>query len=344
MASASPRRRRVGWVALGVLWPVLAGVGAGGCAERGETTTIKLGHGLSESHPVHKAMAFLAERAAEKSGGRLRIEVFPSQQLGTERECLELLQIGSLGMTKVSAAVMEAFAPTFKVFSLPYLFEDEAHRLAVLEGPIGRQILLDGEAYWLRGLCYYDAGSRSFYTVSRPVRSPEDLAGLKIRTQESPTAIQLIRAFGGAATPIAWGELYTALQQGVVDGAENNPPSFHLSRHYEVCRYYSLNEHTAVPDVLLVSTKVWTRLTAEEQQWLQEAADESAVYQRRLWKEASDEAMARVEAAGVQVLRPDKALFAAKVRDLADLFRGEPAVYDLVGRIRAARTPGQGGP
>ena len=170
---------------------------------------------------------------------------------------LELLQIGSLGMTKVSSSVLEQFVPAFRVFGLPYLFRDDAHRFAVLEGPVGRQLLLAGEAVWLRGLTYYDAGTRSFYTTRRAIERPRDLSGLKIRTQESASAIRMINLLGGAATPISFGELYTALQQGIVDGAENNPPSYHTSRHYEVARFYSLDEHTAVPDVLLVSTVVW---------------------------------------------------------------------------------------
>jgi len=243
-------------------------------------------------------------------------------------------------MANVSAAVMEGFAPSYKVFNLPYLFEGDDHRFAVMNGPIGDEILQDGQRFWLRGLCYYDAGFRSFYTVKKPIQSPEDLKGLKIRTQESPTAFALIRALGGSATPIAYGELYTALQQGVVDGAENNPPSFHLSRHYEVCKYYTINEHTAVPDVLLISTKVWDSLSERQRQWLQEAADESAVYQAKLWKQASDEAMAAVEKAGVAIIRPDKKPFAARVRNLDEMYRDEKRVYELIGRIRAAGSGG----
>lgn len=314
-----------------------ATMAASGCRRSEGVRTIRLGHGLPPSHPVHKGMDFMARRVAEKSGGALRIEIYHSGQLGSERECLELLQIGSLGMTKVSAAVMEAFAPAFRLFNLPYLFDDDEHRFAVLDGPVGRRVLLDGERYWLRGLCYYDAGCRSFYTTKRPVRRPEDLTGLKIRTQESPTAFAMVRAMGASATPVAWGELYTALQQGVVDGAENNPPSFYLSRHYEVCRYYCLDEHTAVPDVLLISTKVWNRLSAREQQWLSEAAAESAVYQRALWKEASEDAMAKLRAAGVEVIRPDKAAFAAKVAQMTEAYRDQPAIYAMIEEIRAMR-------
>jgi len=311
------------------------------CGRASAVRTIRLAHGLPASHPVHKAMEFMAQRVAEKSGGTLRIEIYHSGQLGSERECLELLQIGSLGMTKVSAAVMEAFAPAFRIFNLPYLFEDDEHRFAVLDGPIGQRMLLAGERCWLRGLCYYDAGFRSFYTTKRPIRRPEDLAGLKIRTQESPTAVAMVRAMGASATPVAWGELYTALQQGVVDGAENNPPSFYLSRHYEVCRYYCLDEHTAVPDVLLISTRVWKRLSEQQRRWLSEAAAESAVYQRKLWVETSEDAMSRLRAAGVEIIRPDKSAFAARVADMAEMYRDHAEVYAMVREIRAMRRRGQ---
>lgn len=306
-----------------------------GCRAQGDVTVVKLGHGLDPTHPVHQAMVFMAQRVDEKSGGMMRIDIYPSQQLGTERQLLELLQLGSLGITKVASAVLEGFAPSYKVLSLPYLFRDEAHRFAVLEGEIGRQLLLDGEKYWLRGLTFYDAGSRSFYTKERPIETPDDLAGLKIRTLESATQVQMVNQLGGSATPISWGELYTALQQGVVDGAENNPPSFYTSRHYEVCKYYVLDEHTGIPDVLLISTIVWKTLTAQEQQWLTEAAWESAQYQKRLWKAATEEALQAVQASGVEVIYPDKTPFAEKVAPLYDAYRDEPALYDLIQQIQA---------
>ena len=311
------------------------------CQQVLEKREIKLAHGLDISHPVHKAMEFMAERVKEKSGGKLTVEIFPSGQLGSERESLELLQIGSLGMTKVSAAVMESFSPTFKVLSLPYIFKDKEHYYRVLEGEIGKELLEDGREFWLRGLTYYDAGSRSFYTTNRPIRKPEDLRGLKIRVQDSNTAISMVNAFGGAATPISWGELYTALQQGVVDGAENNPPSFYLSRHYEVSKYYSLNEHTMVPDILMISTKVWDSLTEQEQQWLMEAVEESVPVQRKLWAEAEQEALDAVEAAGVEIIHPDKEPFAELVEPLYETYKAEPAVYSLIERIQAAESAPQ---
>ena len=327
--------RRVPW-AVGLLLLVVPGLGSlAGCGTSSSVKVLRLGHGLDAGHPVHRAMEHMGERLRELSGGGLELRIYPSEQLGSERECLELLQIGSLGLTKVSAAVLESFAPGFRVLGTPYLFDDRDHADRVLDGPVGRRLLESAEPYRLRGLAFYDAGSRSFYTRERPVRSPADLAGLKIRTQESATAMGMVRALGGAATPISWGELYTALQQGVVDGAENNPPSFYLSRHYEVARYYSLDEHTSIPDVLLVSTQVWRRLSETERGWLQEAADDSAIYQRRLWRQAEQEALDAVTAAGVEVLRPAKQPFQDGVQELVEGFRRDPEVAALLDAVRA---------
>jgi tripartite ATP-independent transporter DctP family solute receptor len=306
------------------------------CGRQSEVRSIKLGHGLSVDHPVHRAMVWMGERLAEKSGGQMRLEIYPAEQLGSERQCLELLQIGSLDMTKVSAAVLENFTPQMELFSLPYLFRDDTHRQNVLFGNIGKELLLQTEDYWLRGLTYFDAGKRSFYTKNKPVQQPSDLAGLKIRVQESPSAMNLVRSLGGSPTPISWGELYTALQQGVVDGAENNPPSFYLSRHYEVCKYYILDEHTAIPDVLVIGTNTWRRLSAQEQQWMQEAADEAALYQWELWAAAEQEAYDAVTAAGVEIIRPDKALFADKTNNMLQKNQVNNVIYDLIQRIAAS--------
>ena len=307
------------------------------CNNESSVRRIKIAHGLDQSHPVHKAMLYLAKVAAEKSGGKLQITVYPNQQLGTERECLELLQIGSLGMTKVSSSVLEGFAPDFKVFSLPYIFRDEKHKFNFFESDLGKSLLRSTEKFWLRGLCYYDAGSRSFYTKDKPILTPDDLKGLKIRTQESPTSVKLVNALGGSATPIAWGELYTALQQGVVDGAENNPPSFYTSKHYEVCKYYSLDEHTAVPDVLLISTVVWNELSDQEKQWFQEAADESYQYEKKLWRDATLKALEEVQKAGVKIYYPDKSLFEEKVKPLIEEFEEDKEMFDLIQKIKAIK-------
>jgi tripartite ATP-independent transporter DctP family solute receptor len=298
---------------------------------------MRLGHGLDVNHSVHKAMVKMAEDLEALSDGRLQLKIYPNQQLGTERECLELLQIGSLDMTKVSVGVLENFAPKMKVLGLPFLFRDREHSFKVLDGPIGQKLLTDGEKYWLRGLGYYDAGSRSFYTKDRPVHTPDDLAGLKIRVMESVTAMDMVSSLGGSPTPISWGELYTSLQQGVVDGAENNPPSFYLSRHYEVCKYYSLDEHTVLPDVLLAGTHLWEKLSEKERAWLQEAVESSVKYQRKLWMESEEEALAAVQEAGVEIIRPDKTLFAEKIKNVFEQYRDDKVFYQLIKDIQATK-------
>jgi tripartite ATP-independent transporter DctP family solute receptor len=257
--------------------------------------------------------------------------------LGSEQQCVELLQIGSLAITKVSAAVMESFTEDFKVLGLPYIFRSKEHAFKVLDGEIGKELLESTEPYLIRGLCFYDAGSRSFYTIDKPIYTPDDLKGLKIRVMKSITAMEMVKAQGGSPTPISWGELYTALQSGVVDGAENNPPSFYTSHHYEVCKYYSLNEHTMVPDVLIVSQKVWDKLTDQERKWLQQAASESVPVERELWKESTEESLRLVEEAGVTIIHPDKKPFAEKVEPLIESYRSNPKLYDLITRIKAVQ-------
>ena len=304
------------------------------CQTQSRIRILKLAHVLDTSHPVHKGMAFMAKRVSEISDGKMQVDIYPGGQLGQERDLIELLQIGSLAMTKVSTAPLEGFVPEMKIFGIPYLFRDDAHRWKVFKGSVGQKLLLSGQDFMIRGLCYYDAGSRSFYTKEVPINHPDNLEGLDIRVMKSPTSIEMVRALGGSATPIPFGELYTALQQGVVDGAENNPPSFYLSRHYEVCKYYSLDKHTSVPDILLMSRLVWESLTKQEQTWLMQAVDESVEQQRIYWKESVDESLAAVQEAGVQVLYPDKKPFQDKVVDMYASYRGTP-IYDLIQEIQA---------
>lgn len=292
----------------------------------------KLGHGLDIAHPVHKAMVFMAEKVREKSGGRMRVEIFPSEQLGNEKECIEALQLGYLAMTKTSSAPMEGFVSQMRVFGIPYLFRDTEHFWNVMNGPIGKKLLLAGESKRLRGLCYYDAGARSFY-AKKEINNPSDLAGMKIRVQNSIMSMKMVEAMGGSPTPVPWGELYTALDQGVVDGAENNAPSFRTSRHYEVCQCYSLDEHTRLPDILIISTRVWNHLSPEQQRILQEAVDESVQYQRKIWAEAEEMDLKTVQEQGARVIRPDKGPFRESVRAVWQEFEGT-AIGELIRQIQ----------
>ena len=296
------------------LWICLLSLAVAGgmltsCSRHDGTIVLKLAHVLDTGHSVHQGMVYMAERLDHYSEGRMRIDIYPSGQLGAERDTVELVQIGSLAMTKVSAAPLEAFVPAMQVFSVPYVFRDREHYFKALDSAIGKELLESVGVARLRGMGYYDSGSRSFYMVDTPVETPDDIEGLKIRVMKSQTAVKMVAALGGSATPISWGELYTALQQGVVDGAENNPPSFYLSGHYEVCKYYALNEHTAVPDMLLMSSRIWNSLNEQQQEWLQKSVDDSVAYQRELWRVSTEESLAAVQAAGVTVTYPDKRPF-----------------------------------
>ena len=304
------------------------------CDNEKKSRVIRLGHGLDVTHSVHQAMIKADQYLNEISSGKMRIQIYPNQQLGSERECLELLQIGSLDMTKVSGAVMENFAPNMRIFGLPFLFDDKEHLFRFLDGPIGKSLLKDGEDFWLKGLGYYDSGSRSFYTRDRPITTPKDLEGLKIRVQESASAFEMVKQLGGSPTPISWGELYTSIQQGVVDAAENNPPSFYLSRHYEVCKYYSIDEHTMIPDILLVSTHLWNRLNIQEQEWIQAAIDRSVKDQRKFWTISENTALEAVIAAGVNVSYPKKEPFQKATKGMYEEFKKDSEIASLINQIQ----------
>ena len=304
------------------------------CQDLSGTKVVYLAHTLPTSHPVHKGMEVFAETLREESGGDLDVKIFPDGQLGSEREVLELLQIGSIAMTKVSAATMANFAPEYQVLGVPYLFRDKDHMFSVLEGPVGARILESGSDFLLKGICFYDAGSRSFYSVDRLIRSPADLAGMKIRVMSHQMSVDMVNAMGGSATPMSYGELYSALEQGVVDGAENNPPSFVTSRHYEIAKYYTLDEHSSVPDVLVMGTEYWATLSEEERAWVKTAGRASAEAQKTFWADDVDRSMAILKDAGVEVHRPDKSIFAKSAESVLKEFSSDAKMRELVKAIQ----------
>lgn len=305
------------------------------CKKETDTKTLYLAHTLPQAHPVHQGILEFKKALYKKSEGKMDVKIFPDGQLGSEREALELLQIGSVAITKVSAATLSNFVPEYHILGIPYLFRDKQHQFDVLEGAIGHSILEKGSKFWLRGLCYYDAGSRSFYTSTKPIMTPEDLKGLKIRVMNNQMAINMVNALGGSPTPMAYGELYTAIQQGVVDGAENNPPSFVSSNHYEVSKYYTLDQHSSVPDVLLIGTKYWNSLSSQERQWVQEAADESSQAQKKFWNASVAASMATAKKAGVEIIIPEKPLFQEKSKSVLEAFINEyPEMTDIINKIK----------
>ena len=293
-----------------------AWIGQGKGDEGGDSggRVLTVAHALPVEHPVHRGIEYFGEQLAELSKGALAVKIFPSEQLGNETECLEKVQQGGIDITKVSAAPIGNFVPVFKLFSLPYLFRDNEHFWKTLDGRVGRDLLDElgttgeGTPSGLVGLGYYDAGSRSFYTT-KPVESPADLSGLKIRVQQDPVAEDTVKAMGASAVAMAFGELYTSLKQGGVDGAENNPPSFLSSRHFEICKHYILDAHSSIPDVLVGSAKFWETLNDTERGWVMEAMSRSSRFQRELWAEETQKALVEVRAAGVTVVEPDTGPF-----------------------------------
>lgn len=303
-------------------------------SEGADRLVLKLAHSLPPAAPVHRALERFAELVATKSDGKVEVQIFPSGQLGTETESIEQLQHGALAMVKTSAAALEGFVPEMAIFGIPYVFHSEDHFWRVIEGPIGSKLLTTGTAAGIHGLCYYDAGARSFYTVPRGVNAPADLAGLKIRTQRSATSIAMINTLGGSAAAIPYGEAYTALQQGMVDGAENNPPSVYDSRHWEVAKFYALDEHARVPDMLIISRPIWQKLPVQVRAWLAEAAQESVVYQRQIWTEYVTECLEKLAAEGVTITRPDQSAFRAAVLPMYETYEGTP-MGRLIERVQS---------
>ena len=294
--------------------------------------TLKLAHNLDAKHVVHQALAEMAKEISTASDGKMKLRIYPGGQMGGPRETLELLQNGALDMTKASASEMETFSPAFSIFSLPYLFKDQAHFNKVIYGPIGHGMMNETRDKGFISIAAYVAGTRSFY-AKKPIRTPADMKGIKIRIVSTPTTIKMIELLGAAPAPIPFGEVYTALQQGVIDGAENNEPSYVQTRHVEVAKYYSEDEHTAVPDFLVISTKVWDKLTDEQRKILTTAAKHSETYEQELWDKEVAASRAEAIKEGATFVKVDKAAFRAALAPMYDDFRKDPIRGEWLSKI-----------
>jgi len=280
----------------------------------GKERNVKIAHNQAAEHPVHQGIVHFAERLEALSGGKITCAIFSNGQLGSETEYLEKLQTGSLSIAKTSAAPVASFVSRMKVFSTPYLFRDEEHLWSVLDGDLGKELLVNladrgnGQPSGFRGLCYFDAGSRNFYSVD-PIKNPADLKGKVIRVMQDPVAIDMMQKFEAVPNPMASGEIYGALQRGNINGAENNPPTFVAQAHYEVCKHFTFDHHSMIPDILHVSTQFWDDLSDQEKEWFNVAAKEASVYQRKLWAEKSDKAVEFMKSKGVTIHKPDVSEF-----------------------------------
>lgn len=303
-------------------------------ANSAEALVIKTSDVHAMGYPTTDAMQFMGDWLAEKSNGEITMEIFHSMQLGGEKEALEQVQLGALEMTRVSVGVVGPIVDDFNAFNLPYVFRSIDHMRNVVDGEIGQELLAALDAGGLVGLGFMDAGARSFYNKQKPIREPADLAGLKIRVMQNPIFIEMMTEMGGNGIPIAFNELYTALQTGVVDGAENNPPSYSTQKHYEQAGYYSLTEHLIVPEIFVFSKKVWETLTPEQQALIREAAVLTTQKERELWEAMETKAMDELVGLGVQVNSDvDKAAFIAATAPVREQFGAKYA--DLLGRIEA---------
>ena len=287
-------------------------------------------------YPTVAAVEHMGNLLKERSGGRICIEVFPSAQLGEERDTIDQTKFGVIDLNRVSMGPFNNLVEETKVVSLPFIFRDTSHMHRVMDGPIGDEILAAFEPHGFVGLAYFDGGSRSFYNRVRPITSVADMAGMKIRVIQSDVFVDMMAALGANATPMPFGEVYSGLQTGVIDGAENNWPSYESTGHYEVAQFYTLTEHLIVPEVLVMSKVSWDKLSAEDQALVRQAAKESIPVNRELWAARSGESEAKVRAAGVQVVDTiEKSQFSDAMGPVYAKHAGSPALLDLVARIQA---------
>lgn len=285
-------------------------------------------------YPTVKAVEYLGKLLGEATGGKHSVKVFGQSALGSEKDTVEQTKLGALDMVRVNTAAFNNIAPETIIPALPFIFRSTAHMRAVLDGPVGDDILKALEPHGFIGLAFYDSGARSFYLTKKAIKSPADMKGLKVRVQQSDMWVSMMQALGANPTPMPYAEVYTALKTGVVDGAENNWPSYESSKHFEVAKFYSLTEHSLAPEVLVFSKVVWDTLPADEQAAIRKAAKESVPYMRKLWDEREAASQKVVEAAGVTVTKNlDLKPFSEAMKPVYDKFASTPALQDLVKRI-----------
>jgi len=288
-----------------------------------------------DGYPTVEAVKYFGQLLEERTDGRYSVEVFHSAQLGQEADTIEQTQFGVIDLNRISVGAFGTQVPEATVTQLPYIFRSTEHFHNVLDGPIGEEILAAFEAVDVVALAFYDAGARSFYNSQRPITSPDDMEGMKLRVMQSDVFVDMVAALGGNATPMPYGEVYSGIQTGVIDGAENNYPSFDTAGHAEVAKYYSLDEHLMVPEVLVISKIVWDGLTPEDQAIFRQAAKDSVAHQRELWAAKEIESKAAVEALGAEINEVDKAPFIEAMQPVYDKYVTDPKLQDLVARIQA---------
>ena len=302
----------------------LSGCGSSGSAQPSDTATaenpmvLTLAHGLSESHTVHIAMTEFAEKVEERTDGRIKVEIYPNGQLGSENENMEQLMAGVISITKVSAPGLATYNEAYHTFGLPYIFDDTEDFYHKMDSQEMRDFFLSTEEDGFVTITYYTSGARSFYTKDTPIRTPEDLKGLKIRVQDMQSQTDMLEALGGTPVAMAYGDVYTSLQTGIIDGTENNETALTTGKHGEICKVFSMDQHAMIPDVLVMGADVWNSIAPEDQQIILEAAYESTDSHKVAWDAAIEEAIeeAKTEMGVTFIEEVDKEAFREATADM----------------------------
>ena len=331
-------------MALGLAAASLTGCAKGGARTSAQATpenpmVLTLAHSLSETHTVHIAMQEFADKVAERTGGRIQVKIFPNGQLGSENEAMEQLMAGVISMTKVASPGLATYNESYHAFGLPYIFDDTQDFYHVMDSPQMQDFFLSSSDDGFVTLTYYTSGARSFYTKNKAIRTPADLKGLKIRVQDMKSQTDMMKALGGTPVAMSYGDVYTSLQTGIIDGTENNETALTTGKHGEICKVYSTDQHAMIPDVLVMSSKIWANISPEDQQIILEAAHESTESHKIAWDTAIDEAIeeAKTEMGVTFVDDVDKEAFreATKnmVNEYCDQYPGVQKLLDIIDSV-----------
>jgi tripartite ATP-independent transporter DctP family solute receptor len=290
-----------------------------------------------EGYPTVQAVENMGKKLEQATNGRLTIQMYASMQLGGEKEMIEQAQVGAIQFVRVSVGTLGPVVDDLNVLNLPFLFRDTAHMNKVVDGPLGQQLLdkvTNNQAAKLVGLCWMDAGARSFYDTKRPIKSIADLKGLKIRVIGNPMFVEMANALGANGVAMGYDQVFSALQTGVIDGAENNPPSFVFDNHYQVAKYYTLTQHLIVPEMLVYSRAGWDQLSADDQALMKKVSREAQADARELWNKTEADAMDRMKKAGIEIIPiADKTPFRDAVKPVWDKYGSK--FTDLIKQIQA---------
>ncbi|MGN0371827.1 MAG: TRAP transporter substrate-binding protein [Enterocloster sp.] len=331
-------------VALGLSAAALCGCSQSGVSKSAEATAenpmvLTLAHGLSETHTVHIAMTEFAQKVEERTGGRIQVRILPNGQLGSENENMEQLMAGVISMTKVSAPGLATYNESYHAFGLPYIFDDTQNFYKVMDSEQMQDFFLSSENDGFVTLTYYTSGARSFYTKDKAVRTPADLKGLKIRVQDMKSQTDMMKALGGIPVAMSYGDVYTSLQTGIIDGTENNETALTTGKHGEICKVYSTDQHAMIPDVMVMSAKVWKNIAPEDQQIILEAAHESTESHKIAWDAAIDEAIEEAKTTmGVEFVNDvDKDAFreatSGMISEYCEQYPGVRTLLDIIDSV-----------